>query len=86
MDEELYEALRRLSFEKNVPMAKLVRFALDKTFEDELDVIVSEMRTKEHLQDPSGSVSLQDLMKEYGLDLPRRTAPGRAARSTRAAS
>jgi phosphoribosylformylglycinamidine (FGAM) synthase PurS component len=84
-DDETYDALRRLAFENNTQMAKLVRFALDKTFEDELDSIIGEMRLKEHLQDPSGSVTIEELMEEMGIELPRRVAPRSKERARRAA-
>ncbi len=39
LDDERYEDLRRFAFEKNVPMAELVRHAIEETFEDELDAM-----------------------------------------------
>ena len=39
MDEDRYEDLRRLAFEKKGSMADLVRYAIEKTFEDQLDVM-----------------------------------------------
>ena len=86
LEEETYEALRRLAFEKNTQMAKLVRHAIDRTFEDDLDAIIGEMRLKEHLEDPSGSVSLEAYMKEKRIAVPDRDRPGRKARAGRAAS
>jgi len=85
MDDEVYEALRRLAFAKNTQMAKLVRFAIDKTFEDDLDSTIGDMRLKEHLQDPSGAVTIQQLMEEFGIDVPRRTASRSKERTRRAA-
>ena len=58
LDDDTHEALRRLAFEKNTQMAKLVRFAIDKTFEDDLDGILGEMGLEEHLRDPSGSMTI----------------------------
>ena len=86
LDDETYEGLRRLAFEKNTPMAKLVRYAIDKTFEDDLDGIIGEVRLKEHLADPSGSVTIEELMREYGIELPRHHPSKGKARDRRAAS
>ena len=86
MDDEMYEALRHLAFEKNTQMAKLVRFAIDKAFEDDLDGIIGDMRLKEYLQDPSGSVTIEELMKEFGIELPRRVPARGKERTRRAAS
>jgi predicted DNA-binding protein len=78
LDEETYEALRRLAFEKNAPMARLVRHAIEKTFEDELDGIIGEMALAEYLKDPSGAVSLDELLEEYGIAVPgRRPSKGK---------
>ncbi len=41
LDEEMHEDLRLLAFRKRTTMAALVRYALDKTFEDDLDIIAS---------------------------------------------
>jgi hypothetical protein len=85
LDDELYEALRRLAFEKKTQMAKLVRHAIDRTFEDDLDGIIGEMRLKEDLKDPSGSVTIEELMKEYGIAVPRRRESTRKAGHRRVA-
>lgn len=84
MDDEVYEALRRLAFQKNTQMAKLIRFAIDKTFEDDLDSTIGDMRLKEHLEDPSGGVTIQQLMEEFGIDVPRRTTSRSKERARRA--
>lgn len=73
-DDDAYEDLRRLAFEKKVPMAQLVRFALDKTFEDDLDVIAGMRGLEEHLKDPSNSISIEEFMESQGFELPRRSA------------
>ena len=85
LDDEMYEALRRLAFDRKTQMAKLVRYAVDKTFEDELDSIIGEMRLKEHLTDPSGSVTIEEFMEEHGIALRRRNPAAGKARARRAA-
>ena len=86
LDDDMYEDLRRLAFEKNVPMAKLVRFAIDKTFEDELDSIAVARGIEEHAEDPSGTMTIEEYMESRRIALPRRAPEKRAARSRRAAS
>ncbi len=72
LDEDMYDGLRHLALEKSVPMAKLVRFAIDKTFEDELDGFVGQRNLHEHLKDPSGSMTIQEYMASRGIEEPRR--------------
>ena len=86
LDDETYEALRRLAFDKNTQMAKLVRHAIHTTFEDGLDSIIGDMRLREYMKDPSDSVTIEQLMEEYGIGAPRRRAVQSKARSRRAAS
>lgn len=86
MDDDTYEALRRLAFEKNTQMAKLVRHAIDETFEDELDAILGEAGLEEHLKDPSGSLTIEEYMESRGIGVPRRAATKGAARSRRASA
>lgn len=85
LDEEMYEDLRRLAFERNVPMAKLVRFAIDKTFEDELDGYASQRNLDEYLKDPSDSVTIEEYMESRGIEIPSRASPKTGTRARRAA-
>ena len=86
LDDEVYEALRTLAFEKNTQMAKLVRLAIDETFEDDIDGIIGEMRLKEHLVDPSGSITIEEYMKEHRIAPSRRDPEKGSARTRRVAS
>ncbi|MGH7621356.1 MAG: hypothetical protein ACREMU_03365 [Gemmatimonadaceae bacterium] len=72
MEDERYEALRRLAFEKKAPMADLVRYAIEETFEDDLDGIEGEIALDEHLRDPSGSMTIEEYMESRGIAVPRR--------------
>ena len=72
LDEDLHEDLKELAHRRKTTMASLVRHALDATFEDELDVIAGERGLNEHLKDPSSTISLDDLLKEMNIELPRR--------------
>src|SRR5829696_3550356 len=87
LDDDWHEDLKELAHRKKTTMAALVRHAIDKTFEDELDVIASERGWQEYLADPSSAISLDDYLKERGIVLPDRVAspsseePRPAARS-----
>ncbi len=85
MDEERYEDLRRFAFEKKVPMAELVRHAIEKTFEDQLDSIAGQRGLEEYAADPSGSVTIQEYMESRGIELSSRPAAKTATRSRRVA-
>ena len=86
LDDDMYEDLRALAFERKVPMAKLVRYAIDRTFEDELDAIGGRRRLEAYLQDPSGSMTIEEYMESRGLELPRRSATKTPARARRASA
>ena len=60
LDEDMHEDLRQLAFRKKTAMAALVRYALDKTFEDELDLIAAERALDEAARDPSGTMSWEE--------------------------
>lgn len=87
MDDERYEDLRRFAFEKKVPMAELVRHAIEETFEDQLDGVAAQRGFEEHMRDPSSSIPIEELLEKLGIELPDRNAPkGRASARTVAAS
>ena len=58
--DEVYGDLQALAFRKRTPMAALVRYALDRTFEGALDVIGGERALEEAAKDPSGSISWEE--------------------------
>jgi hypothetical protein len=86
LEDDVYQALRQFAFERRVPMAKLVRYAIDKTFEDELDAILAMRGLEEHLKDPSGTMTIQEYMESRGIELPRRRPSKTTTRHRRAAS
>ncbi len=86
MEDERYEDLRRFAFEKKVPMAELVRHAIEKVFEEQLDVIAIRRGLEEHAKDPSGTITIEELMEQMGIELPRRGRAKRAARGAKIAS
>jgi predicted DNA-binding protein len=60
LDDDLHEDLKALAFRKRTTMAALVRYALDRTFEDELDVIAGERALEEAARDPSSTMSWEE--------------------------
>lgn len=60
LDEDTHEDLRILAFREKTTMAALVRYALDKAFEDELDAIAGERALEEAARDPSGTMSWEE--------------------------
>ena len=74
LDDDWHEDLKELAHRKKTTMAALVRHAIDKTFEDELDAISAERGWEEYLADPSAATSLDDYLKERGIVLPDRVA------------
>jgi hypothetical protein len=90
LDEDMHEDLRQLAFTKRTTMAALVRYALDKTFEDDLDVIAADRALEEAARDPDNVMTLEAYMESRGLVLPgsahaksqprpRKVAEGRAS-------
>jgi hypothetical protein len=75
LNEDVHEDLRLLAFQKRTSMAALVRYALDKTFEDELDVIAGERALEEAARDPSSTMTLAEYIEKRGLA--RRVREGR---------
>ena len=89
LDEDMHEDLRLLAFRKRTTMAALVRYALDKTYEDELDVIAAERSLEEYAANPRAAVTLDEYLEKRGIALqsgaeptgrarPRRVAEGRS--------
>ncbi len=72
LDEERYEDLRRLAFEKNAPMAELVRYAIEKVYEEQLGGVAAQRGMEEYLKDPSSAITLDELFEEFGIELPGR--------------
>jgi hypothetical protein len=72
LDEDLHEDLKILALRKKTTMAALVRYALDATFEDELDAIGGQRSLEEYLRDPSSAMTLDEYLKEQGIELPSR--------------
>ncbi len=74
LDDDVHEDVRELAHRKKTTMAALIRYALDKTFEDELDEVAADRALEEAARDPGGTMSWE----EYKAS--------RAGRGVRAAS
>jgi hypothetical protein len=72
LDEDFHSDLKELARRKKTSMGALVRYAVDLTFEDDLDVIAGETALEEYLRDPSSGISLDAYLKERGIVLPGR--------------
>jgi predicted DNA-binding protein len=86
MDEERYDDLRRLAFEKKAPMADLVRYALEKVFEDQLDSVRVQRGIEHYAKHPEDYLPLEQVLEELRVELPRHRPAKRRARSRTAAS
>jgi len=70
LDEDFHEDLKELAHQKKTSMAALVRYALDKTFEDDLDEISSRRALEEMLAHPEGTMTLDEYLERRGIVLP----------------
>jgi len=86
LNDDLHEDLKALAFRKRTTMAALIRYALDRTFEQELDVIAGEQALEEAARNPSSSMTLEQYLEKRGLALPGRADAKGAARARQAAS
>ena len=85
LDGEMHESLRLLAFRKRTTMAALVRYALGKTFEDELDAIAAEQALEEYAANQEAAVTLEEYMQRRGIAVQDRPEPARRARLGRVA-
>lgn len=85
MDEDFHEALKELALRRKTTMAALVRYALDATFEEELDDISSRRALEEALAHPEEVVTLDDYLEQRGIAVPSRVDAARETRPRKAA-
>jgi Arc/MetJ-type ribon-helix-helix transcriptional regulator len=64
LSDDVHEDLRLLAFQKRTSMAALIRYALDKTFEDELDIIAGERALEEAAKNPDSTMTLDEYMEK----------------------
>jgi predicted DNA-binding ribbon-helix-helix protein len=69
LDEDFHEDLKELAHRKKTSMAALVRYALDKTFEDDLDEISSRRALEEMLAHPEDTMTLDEYLERRGIAL-----------------
>ena len=70
LDEDFHADLKELARRKNTSMGALVRYAVDLTFEDDLDIIAGDRGLEEMLADPSSTMTLDEYLKSRGIELP----------------
>ncbi|MGA2285142.1 MAG: hypothetical protein ABSG55_02575 [Dehalococcoidia bacterium] len=85
LDEEMHEDLRVLAFRRRTTMAALVRYALDKTFEDELDALIAERSLQEYAANPEAAITLEEYMQRRGIAIPDRAESPRPTEHRRVA-
>ena len=69
LDDDMHEDLRILAFHRRTTMAALIRHALDKTFEEELDAIAGERALEEAARDPGSTMSWEEYKASRSLDV-----------------
>jgi hypothetical protein len=85
LDNDMRDDLRLLAFRKRTTMAALVRYALDKTFEEEMDVIAGERALEEYAASPAAAVTLDEYLEKRGIALQSGVEPARRTRSRQVA-
>lgn len=85
LDEDAHEDLKELAHRKKTTMAALVRYALDKTFEDDLDDISSARALEEMLAHPEKTLTLEEYLERRGLALPSKPVAKGTARPRKVA-
>ncbi len=60
LSEDLHEDLRELGRQKKASVSALLRYALDRTFEDELDAIAGNRALEEALAHPGETMSWRE--------------------------
>ena len=85
LDEDMHEDLREMAFRKKTTMAALVRYALDKTFEDDLDLVSAERALEEAARHPEETMSLEEYLERRGLAIPSRPYAARQQGSRKVA-
>ena len=66
-DDDGLEDLRELAHQRKTTMAALVRYALDVTFEDELDLVAADRALEEAARHPDDVMTLQEYMRQREL-------------------
>ncbi len=64
LDDDCHEDLRALAFKKRTTMAALVRKAIEKTYDEDLDVLEAERELERFTQDPSTAISLEEYLEK----------------------
>jgi hypothetical protein len=70
LDDDRHEDLKELAHRHKTTMAELIRYALEETFEDQLDAMRGQRLLEESARDPSGSVSWEEFKASVAGKLP----------------
>jgi len=60
LPEELHEGLREIAHRRRTTMSDLIRKAVERVYEDDLDAIEAEKGLEEYARDPSSAVSWEE--------------------------
>lgn len=71
LPEELHQDLKEIAHRRKSTMAELVRRAIEKTYLDELDVLLMERELDAHAKDPASSLTLEEYLARRSSGLPR---------------
>jgi hypothetical protein len=63
-DDDLHQDLNELAIQKRTTVAALVRYALDKTFEDDLDVVAARRGIEEVAREPGSTMTLEEYIEQ----------------------
>ena len=67
MPEELHTGLREMAHRRRTTMSELIRRAVERVYEDDLDAIEAEKGLEEYLADPSAAISLEAFIAKRGV-------------------
>jgi len=70
MDEDRHEDLKMLARRHNTSMADLIRFAIEETFEDDLDAMRGERLLEESARDPQSTISWEEFKAQRAGRVP----------------
>jgi predicted transcriptional regulator len=62
LPDDLHEQLRELAHQKHTTMSKLMRVAVETTFEDELDAVAGSIGLADFIADPGRGISIDELV------------------------
>ncbi len=70
LPDELHEDLKELAHRRKKSMGDMIRRAIERTYEDDLDVLLMERELAAHAADPSSSISLEEYLASHNIAIP----------------